>query len=54
MGLLDELMVETHFYRAMHELTVLAWKKGLTVEALLTMTELVDIQVEEAAAPCTE
>nr|MDT0658321.1 hypothetical protein [Micromonospora sp. DSM 115978] len=51
MSLLDELMVEARFYRAMHELTILAWRKGLTVEALLMMTELVDPLSDDAPPP---
>lgn len=42
MSLLEDLSIETQFYAAMHELTALAWAKGMTVEALLTMAELVE------------
>lgn len=42
MGLIDDLTVEVDFYAAMHELAVVAWRKDLTVEALLTLTELLD------------
>lgn len=52
MSVLEDLMIETRFYAAMHELAILAWKKELTVEALLQMTELVDpLGANEAQAP---
>jgi len=40
MGALDELTVECRFYAAMHELARLAWQHNMTVDALLTLTEL--------------
>ncbi|MDG4827894.1 hypothetical protein O7627_01090 [Solwaraspora sp. WMMD1047] len=52
MSLLDELTVQVRFYQAMHELAILAWSKGLTVEALLTLAELVDPLAEAATVPC--
>ena len=39
---MDELTNEAEFYRAMHRLTEIAWDRRLTVEALLTMAELLD------------
>jgi hypothetical protein len=56
-SLLDELSIETQFYATMHELSILAWQKGLTVEALLLMAELVDPLGDggdEAQVPCSE
>nr|MDT0662864.1 hypothetical protein [Micromonospora sp. DSM 115978] len=48
--MLDDLMVESSFYAAMHELAILAWRRELTVEALLKMTELVDPLVGTGSA----
>nr|MDT0661740.1 hypothetical protein [Micromonospora sp. DSM 115978] len=50
-----DLMVEAHFYRAMHELAIVAWRRELTVEALLALTEVVEpsettVVVEPAAS----
>ena len=42
MSALDELTIECEFYGAMHELAVLAWRPGLTVEALLAVADVVD------------
>jgi hypothetical protein len=50
-SLLDELTVEARFYRSMHELTILAWRKGLTVEALLMLAELVEPLTDPADEP---
>nr|MDT0657205.1 hypothetical protein [Micromonospora sp. DSM 115978] len=52
--MLDDLMVETRFYRAMHELAILAWQKGLTVEALMTMADLVDSLIDEGTVSRVE
>ena len=54
MSVLDDLTVEVRFYRAMHELAVMAWKKDLTVEALLSMSELVEPVIKEVTAPYDE
>ncbi|MGW4461105.1 hypothetical protein [Micromonospora sp. NPDC004704] len=37
-----QLTKEPEFYGEMHRLAEVAWKKNMTVEALLTLTELVE------------
>nr|MDT0658525.1 hypothetical protein [Micromonospora sp. DSM 115978] len=42
MAALDELTVECEFYAAVHELAIVAWRTGRTVEALLSLADAVD------------
>jgi hypothetical protein len=39
---LDELTVECEFYAAIHELAIVAWCTGRTVEALLALADAID------------
>ncbi|MBX7265543.1 hypothetical protein KIF24_05450 [Micromonospora sp. Llam7] len=52
---LDHLTDETSFYRAVHHLAEIAWDKNLTVEALLSLAEVVDpIEPPDTPAMATE
>lgn len=51
---MNELTDEVEFYRAMHRLTEIAWDRRLTVEALLTLAELLDEPpTGDASSVCT-
>lgn len=39
---MDELTNQAAFYRAVHRLAEKAWDSRLTVEALMTLAELID------------
>nr|MDT0657261.1 hypothetical protein [Micromonospora sp. DSM 115978] len=54
MSVLDDLMIEARFYRAMHELAITAWRNELTVEALLALTEVVASVEAKPTASCDE
>lgn len=47
MNLLQDLTVEANFYAAMHRLAAEAWRRNLTVDAMLALTIVVD-QLDEA------
>lgn len=51
---MNELTDEAQFYRAMHRLTEIAWDRRLTVEALLTLAELLDEPpTNDSSSVCT-
>ena len=51
---MNELTDEAQFYRAMHRLTEIAWDRRLTVEALLTLAELLgEPPTNDSSLVCT-
>ncbi|RKR88117.1 hypothetical protein BDK92_2424 [Micromonospora pisi] len=51
MSLIQDLTVEAKFYAAMHQLAREAWRRNLTVDAMLALTILVDVPDESEPAP---
>ncbi|MFI6760565.1 hypothetical protein ACIBF5_15665 [Micromonospora sp. NPDC050417] len=48
MRALDQLTKEPEFYGEMHRLAEVAWKRNMTVDALLMLTELLEPYDPEA------